>query len=429
MALNGTLGDFALTDILQLIGLQRKSGLLVLEREGERVTIGFDAGRVVSADSTARPFDLRVGQLLVRSGKLTEKRLQEALSIQKKTLQQLGHVLLRNGWIDKDTLRAQLVLQVRETVYELFRWKAGRYDFQPERKVAWDHELMTPIPSETLLMEGAQMVDEWPMIERVIPSPSVVLAPTAAAAQLLATKDAKEARGSIYEQDLDFGFIPENPLADAGGQGPGRVSDHELSVLRWVDGQRTAGEIAELTGFGSFETYKLLARLIEQRLIEVSRGARDGRRARRGLAERPGVARLVLSLTVAASAIGAASIALDVARALVPRLEIPVPDRPGLATPEELVEAAGLDLARIAADRRRIERLEQAVRAFLLDQQRWPQGFGELERAGLVSGPELRDPWGRGYMLALAPDGFGVAGASRPATMRRVTSVEASLPR
>ncbi len=429
MALKGTLGDFALTDILQLIGLQRKSGLLVLEKEDDRVTLGFDAGRVVSADSSARPFDLRVGQLLVRSGKLTEKRLQEALAIQKKTLQQLGHVLLRNGWIDKETLRTQLALQVRETVYELFRWRTGQYDFQPERKVVWDSELMTPIPSETLLMEGAQMVDEWPMIERVIPSPTVVLRPTAAAAQVLATKDVKEAQGSIYEQDLDFGFIPENPLADVAGPARSGYSDHELAVLRWVDGQRTAGEIAEFTGFGSFETFKLLARLIELRLIEIVRGTRDGRRRRRGLAERAGPARLALALVVAATAIGATSLVLDVARTFDGELLAPVPRRPGLARPAQLAEAAGLDIARAAADSARIERLEQAVRTFLLDQGQWPDGLADLERIGLVPAAAMRDPWGRGYMLALAPDGFGVAGSARPASLRRITPVEASLMR
>ena len=49
MALRGTLGDFSLADILQLIGLQRKTGVLVLRRGSDEVSIGFDAGRVVSA--------------------------------------------------------------------------------------------------------------------------------------------------------------------------------------------------------------------------------------------------------------------------------------------------------------------------------------------------------------------------------------------
>jgi len=54
VALRGTLGDFSLADILQLIGLQRKTGLLVLQRGEERVQVVFENGRVVAAETSLR---------------------------------------------------------------------------------------------------------------------------------------------------------------------------------------------------------------------------------------------------------------------------------------------------------------------------------------------------------------------------------------
>ena len=39
MALEGTLRDFSLADIFQLIGLQRKTGVLTLKGGGEVVTV------------------------------------------------------------------------------------------------------------------------------------------------------------------------------------------------------------------------------------------------------------------------------------------------------------------------------------------------------------------------------------------------------
>ena len=51
MALEGTLKDFALPDILQLIGLQKKTGTLLLRDETDEVTITFKDGSLVSADS------------------------------------------------------------------------------------------------------------------------------------------------------------------------------------------------------------------------------------------------------------------------------------------------------------------------------------------------------------------------------------------
>ena len=51
MALEGTIKDFGLADILQLIGIQRKTGILVLEREGENVELKFLDGNVVGGST------------------------------------------------------------------------------------------------------------------------------------------------------------------------------------------------------------------------------------------------------------------------------------------------------------------------------------------------------------------------------------------
>ena len=54
MALQGTIRDFGLPDIFQLIGLQRKTGILNLtnDKDKESVTVTFEGGMVVMADSS-----------------------------------------------------------------------------------------------------------------------------------------------------------------------------------------------------------------------------------------------------------------------------------------------------------------------------------------------------------------------------------------
>ena len=54
MGLEGTLRVFSLTDIFQVLGLQRKSGTLTVEGEDDTVTVSFLGGQVVSADSSGR---------------------------------------------------------------------------------------------------------------------------------------------------------------------------------------------------------------------------------------------------------------------------------------------------------------------------------------------------------------------------------------
>ena len=52
MALEGTIKDFGLPDIFQLIGLQRKTGLLTLKHDTEDVTVTFEGGMVEALQGT-----------------------------------------------------------------------------------------------------------------------------------------------------------------------------------------------------------------------------------------------------------------------------------------------------------------------------------------------------------------------------------------
>ncbi len=411
MALRGTLGDFSLADILQLIGLQRKTGVLMLRHGDEEITVGFETGRVVSADSNLRPAEQRIGQLLIRRGVLSTQRLEEALRVQKETLQRLGYVLHDRKWVDRETLRRQLSLQITETVYGLFRWRGGEYDFQPRERVEWDRDFIDPIPAEHLLMEGARMVDEWPIVERLIPDQFVVLRPTRAALRILSTSpEAQETRGSIYDQDIDFGFIPSDPLSDT-ETGP-RLSPVEMQVLRWIDGKRGAYEVAELTELGSFETFKTMARLIELKLIERGDPAEDTqplpkagvRLFQSGRGSR--LAGLVLGLLTAFGAVVA----------LWPVISLIYPGAPPL-TPKPVASAAWIarssGLARLqgSMSTARMNRIEQAVEIYYLDTTEWPQRLSDLVDHDLLPPTAIIDPWGRPYELQLFMWGYRVTQA------------------
>src|SRR6185369_14904941 len=121
MALEGTLKDFSLADIFQLIGLQRKTGVLTLRSKDDTVTVTFLDGKVVGADSLSH----RLGNVLIKSGLLTQDQLSHALAIQKETLQRLGFVLTHYGIISADALKQAIQLQILQIVYRLFRWKDG----------------------------------------------------------------------------------------------------------------------------------------------------------------------------------------------------------------------------------------------------------------------------------------------------------------
>ena len=177
MALSGTLKDFALPDIFQLIGMQRKTGLLTLESERETVSVVFEQGMVVHADSTVRRLDDLLGNVLVRQSKLRKEILEEALAKQKVSMQRLGFILTSQGYIKSDDLRSALSEQVQQIVFRVFRWKAGRYHFDPSADADYDRENVTPVSTDHILMEGIRRVDEWPIIEKRIPTLDFVFRP------------------------------------------------------------------------------------------------------------------------------------------------------------------------------------------------------------------------------------------------------------
>src|SRR2546427_13096060 len=99
MALEGTLRDFSLADIFQLIGLQRKTGVLTLRGKDDNVTVTFLDGKVVGADSASHRLETRLGHVLIKSGMLTQEQLARALEIQKETLQRLLQRVVGNDLV------------------------------------------------------------------------------------------------------------------------------------------------------------------------------------------------------------------------------------------------------------------------------------------------------------------------------------------
>src|SRR3954452_19154221 len=99
MALEGTLRDFSLADIFQLIGLQRKTGVLTLRGKDDTVTVTFLDGKVVGGGSLHRRLENRLGTVLIKRGTLSQDQDKRALEIQKETLPRICFILTLFGII------------------------------------------------------------------------------------------------------------------------------------------------------------------------------------------------------------------------------------------------------------------------------------------------------------------------------------------
>lgn len=386
MALEGTIRDFSLADILQLIGIQRKSGVLTLDNESDVVTVNFLDGQVVGADTKSRNLEDLLGSVLVRTGRITEPQLQEALKIQNNTLQRLGFVLVKCGFISEEELREALRIQVTQIIYRLFRWRDGRYHFAPLDQVEYDRDHFIPVGAETILMEGARMIDEWPIIERRIKSPRAVFTKTAAGRRL----DVPVA--SIVDTDIDFDL---GAIDGSGRSGKDEIvlSPEERDVLRMIDGAATMQDLVDHSPMGEFDVYRVVVELLNRNLVQEVKVAESS--------DAP------VESTARTRAGDWAGHAVVLAGALFALATLPL--QPG--SPWRLVQSgAETALLKTYASRSRIERIEQAIQVFYLDTGTMPAALGALSQGRYLREDDLLDPWGRPYRYALDETGYVLEG-------------------
>jgi hypothetical protein len=116
-----------------------------------------------------------LGQFLVREALITEEQLFKGLLRQEREGRLIGVLLLADGAVTEDDLRKLLPMKVAETIYDLFLWKEGRFEFK-------DGDLPEPagvncdLPVMGVILEGARRVDEWSRIREVFPSDGTTFA-------------------------------------------------------------------------------------------------------------------------------------------------------------------------------------------------------------------------------------------------------------
>jgi hypothetical protein len=395
MGLEGTLRVFSLNDIFQVLGLQRKSGVLTVEGEDDTVTIAFLGGQVVSAESAARHLENRIGSLLVRAGRVTQEELDRVLQLQTDTQQRLGFLLIRERLVTPEDLREALRLQIFRIVYSAFRWSDGRFRFTQEGPIDYDADHMSPVPTESILMEAAQMTDEWPLLEKKIRS-----------------------RDNVYHRAPGVENLRLVTSADQAGEGALAVGRPEAEVWRLVDGDRNVAEILDRAFLSDFDVYKGLSELLDRNLIQEgrSRASIAAAAAPPPPAPVPRGPAILAAVWIGVLVFAAAGALLAPRNRWNPLLR-PIAESPTLS---DLFKSLSLS---------RLVRIERAVRVYYDSTGQYPKTLEDLTLAGILDEEALLDPYGRAYRYILRPDDgkFGIYGRNASGAIDLDLSFDRSL--
>src|SRR6476646_3290973 len=226
MAIKGSLKEASLPDVLQLLALGQKSGCLSIADRQNFGYIYFEKGRICYASIVNRRD--RLGDILVKHGNITQSQLEAAVQRQTKEHgKKLGEVMVGMAVITQADLERYMRVQIEESVYYLFTWTQGTFNFEsdvrPERQ-----DFLVSINPESLLLEGARRVDEWSLIEKKIPSFDLV-----------------------FEVD-------KNRLAESAAE----LTVEQETLVRLIDGKRDVAGLVDESGLGEFDAGKALYGLV-----------------------------------------------------------------------------------------------------------------------------------------------------------------------
>ncbi|MCK6684903.1 MAG: DUF4388 domain-containing protein [Thermoanaerobaculia bacterium] len=229
MAITGNLRTMQLSELLQWLSMGQKTGTLVVRGQPGEKRVFFENGRIISSSSTIEREYL--GHFLVAYGYITEEELTRAMEVQHQSKILLGKILVMIGAIREEDLTELLKLKAQETIYDIFLWTEGAFEFIDKEIPQWP---MVPISIDVtgIVMEGLRRYDEWERIKTRIKSLREIPALTK----------------PVNPQDLP---------------------DRERIMLQGIDGAQSIDQIAIATHNPEFHVAKFVFELLEAGQAEI----------------------------------------------------------------------------------------------------------------------------------------------------------------
>ncbi len=157
MALKGNLRDFSITQLLNLVNLAHKTGLLNLEAPGDTAQVSFREGKLAYARVGAE--DNSLAAILHRAHKISNaqhKLLKDrAANMSDK---ELGLLLINAGYLTQADVLESLQQYFVDVVRRLFTWGEGFFSFEADGRLPEDR-ILVRMDLENLIMSHPSVLE------------------------------------------------------------------------------------------------------------------------------------------------------------------------------------------------------------------------------------------------------------------------------
>lgn len=169
MSFNGNLEHFPLVDVIQLLHMTSKTGILFLESEKGASQLVFHEGYFVSANHLNN--SVRIGTVLLDMNAITQEQLDKALAEQASAgaaRKPLIATFMELGIINRDTAFKGLETLIELTIVEVLTWKTGTFTLDVSKEYISDEYRYFPeklhqeilLNAQGILMDALRIYDE-----------------------------------------------------------------------------------------------------------------------------------------------------------------------------------------------------------------------------------------------------------------------------
>jgi hypothetical protein len=238
MAMRGNLRDFSITQLLNLINLAGKTGMLVIEGPAGAARMSFRNGKLAYAQIAREENDLAA--ILQRSRKINTAQVQlirERAS--RMSDKELGLLLINAGYLTQTDILESLQIYCMDIVRRMFSWLDGVFHFDQEAPLP-DGRIPVRIDLENLIIEGSRRLREYEQLQEELPS---------------------------LDMALKFVDRPGATLKNL------NLSVEEWRVVRYVSPKNSMRQIAMATRMNDQEIRRVVYSLLQAGVVEMIRPA------------------------------------------------------------------------------------------------------------------------------------------------------------
>ncbi|MFO0587099.1 MAG: response regulator [Polyangiaceae bacterium] len=231
--LTGDIAAIPLAEVLQVLQMQRQTGVIRISNQKSAVTIYLRQGLIDLVQSRGLAEEFRLGRYFIEKGHVHRDELEDILKDSREGEKLIGESLVLSGKVKPEEVQEALERQSSELVYDMLRWAYGRFSFTREAFRPEAEAARLGLSVAALVLEGFRRVDEWRLMETTINFDQVVYVDPAALDSL----------------------------------GEDKLTRPEKLVLEAVNGQRTVSQVIKESHVGSFDAIKILYQFLQSRVL------------------------------------------------------------------------------------------------------------------------------------------------------------------